>query len=507
VLLNIANQVQNLGLITLVGQGLAIAWWRKALRGSSLKTLHKNHAYSYSFYAIVTSGKHFNIIALAALMTKFAVIDSTLFQKATEAIVTQQKDYANVTMTGWIATNWVPNKDGIPGQGVTIKTVDSAWANVLDAYNGKIANGKVHDLLDDKASFFGCPYRQECSGHVRGLGFAFNCSTSVEDVDYGRQRQIDGGVKKDYELWDIRFTSAWANEITPYASINLDMLYVDSEAGQEKNTCPGTKTRRSCEIRPAVVQYSVTVMVPSAEELAGGNIVTHIKFFNDTYTWPISDPLKYVEQIDELEVLEYVHLVEHFNETSTVGVLTYMMNILYSSSASLTYDTAWGVNSRGASAQTTFYADIDILDEERCWYNIGKTSKDDPTVESLRKINTLIFVTGLYINGDPTIDKDERAAKGMASQEIIAVVKGIVEEYLTNFSYVGGALAATFITVMIVLPVYWGFWQLGRKVTLGPLDISQAFGAPIIAPDKTRAYHVDFDQVLMDVGDRGVQYG
>jgi hypothetical protein len=55
VLLNIAHQVQNLGLITLIGQGLAIAWWRKALRGSSLKTLHKNHAYSYSFYAIVTS--------------------------------------------------------------------------------------------------------------------------------------------------------------------------------------------------------------------------------------------------------------------------------------------------------------------------------------------------------------------------------------------------------------------------------------------------------------------
>lgn len=81
VLLNIANQVQNLGLITMIGQGLAIAWWRKALKGSSLETLHRNHAYSYSFYAIITSGRKFNIVALAALMTKFAVVDSTLFQK------------------------------------------------------------------------------------------------------------------------------------------------------------------------------------------------------------------------------------------------------------------------------------------------------------------------------------------------------------------------------------------------------------------------------------------
>src|SRR5207248_1123016 len=61
VLLNIANQVQNLGLLTMIAQGLAIAWWRKALRGSSLNTLHRNHAYSYSFYAIITAGRNFNI--------------------------------------------------------------------------------------------------------------------------------------------------------------------------------------------------------------------------------------------------------------------------------------------------------------------------------------------------------------------------------------------------------------------------------------------------------------
>jgi hypothetical protein len=78
VLINIANQFQNLGLLTMISQGLAIAWWRKALRGASLGTLHRNHAYSYSFISIITAGKHFNIVALAALMTKFAVIDSTL---------------------------------------------------------------------------------------------------------------------------------------------------------------------------------------------------------------------------------------------------------------------------------------------------------------------------------------------------------------------------------------------------------------------------------------------
>lgn len=508
VLLNIANQVQNLGLITLIAQGLAIAWWRKAMRGSSLKTLHYNHAYSYSFYAIITSGRHFNIIALAALMTKFAVIDSTLFQKATRTEITQQKDYTNASVTGWIETKWLPNSGGIPGDEGNIKTVDAAWASVVEAYLGKIANGKVHDLLEDKASFFGCPYRQECAGFMNGLGFAYNCSTSVENVDYGLQRQSQqGGVSASYPMWDISFNSSWANETKPYASIMLDMLYVDSHSGTTQGSCPGTLTRRTCEIRPAVVRYPVTVMTPSKEELQGRNIVVHIKFFEDDKVWPISTPLNDTEQIDHLKVLEYADLVEHFNETSTIGALTYVFNNLYSSSANLTFQTGWDIQARGGSAQTTFFADTDMQDNGRCWYHIDKPGKDDPTVELLRKMNTLSFVSALYLKGAPSIGVDNRTAAGMASQTVDTAVGGIVEQYVTSFVYVGGAIAATFVTVLLVLPVYWGFWQLGRKVTLGPLEISNAFGAPIITPEKTMAYHGDFEQVLEDVGHRRVQYG
>ncbi|KAJ4366817.1 hypothetical protein N0V83_007342 [Neocucurbitaria cava] len=508
VLLNIANQVQNLGLITLIGQGLAIAWWRKALRGSSLKTLHQNHAYSYSFYAIVTSGRHFNIIALAALMTKFAVIDSTLFQKATKTEITQQVAYANTSVTGWIETNWQPNRGGIPGDEGNIKTVDAAWASVLDAYNGKIANGKVHDLLEGNASFFDCPFRQECSGNIKGLGFAFNCSTSVEDVDYGLQHKSQhGGVSTSYPLWDINFNSSWSNETKPYASILLDMLYVDSHAGTTNGSCPGILTRRSCEIRPAVVQYPLTVMMPSQEELQGKNIVTHVKFFEDNKTWPISSPLADTEQIDMLKVIDYVDLPEHFGQTSTVGALTYVLNNLYSSSANLTYEHDWDIVARGSSAQTTFFADSDTEDFSRCWYALDRAGKDDPAIELLRKINTLSFVAALYLNGAPTTDVTQRAAAGMSSQTILTSVTGIVEEYMTSFAYVGGALAATLTTLLLVLPVYWGFWQLGRKVTLGPLEISHAFGAPVIAPERMKAHHAEFEEVLGEVGHRRVRYG
>jgi hypothetical protein len=507
VLLNIANQVQNLGLITLIAQGLAIAWWRKALRGSSLRTLHRNHAYSYSFFAIITSGKHFNMIALAALMTKFAVIDSTLFQKATKTVITQERNYTNATVTAWIESKWQTNSGGIPGDEGSIKTVDAAWAGVIDAYNGKIANGKVHDLLEDYSSFFDCPYRQECSGNIKAIGFAFNCKTDTENVDYGAQRLTQqGGNSTSYPLWDIKFDTEWATADKPYANAKLEMLYVDSHEGSTEGSCPGVLTRRTCLIRPAIVEYPVTVMRPSEEELKGKNIVTHIKFNNDNKTWPLSAPLE-GEQIDDLKVVEYADLNEKFNTVSTVGALTYVFNNLYSSSANLTYNNAWDIASRGSQAQTIFYADNDRDDHSKCYYDIDKAGRDDPAIEILRKINTLSFVAALYVTGAPTTKLSVREKNNMAHQTIETAVTGIVEQYKTSFAYVGGALAATLITVLFVLPVYWGFWELGRKVTLGPLEISHAFNAPIIAPDKTKNHHGDFDEVLNEVGKRRVQYG
>ncbi|UPX14085.1 uncharacterized protein EKO05_0004576 [Ascochyta rabiei] len=508
VLINIANQFQNLGLITFISQGLAIAWWRKAMQGSSLSTLHRNHAYSYSFYSIVTSGKHFNIVALAALMTKFAVIDSTLFQKATKTVVTQQVNYKNESVTAWVETHWPAKSGGVPGENGAIKTVDTAWAGVINAYNGKIANGKVHDMLGSNASFFDCPYRQECTGAIKALGFAFNCSTTIEDVDYGLQHQTQlGGVSSSsYPLWDIAFSSSWASDTKPYASVHLDMLYVDSHAGSTENSCPGTLTRRTCEIRPALVEYPVTVMVPSKEELEGKNIVTHIKFYSDNTSHPLGTPVT-EPQIDQLRFLEYVDLNERFNETSTIGALTYVLNNLYASSANLTYRDDWDIMLRGGQAQTTFFADTDTETFSRCYYDIDRPGLDDPAIELLRKVNTLSFVASLYLKGQPSTAVESRRAQNMSSQTVLTTVTGIVEEYTTDFHYVAGALVATLATILLVLPVYWGFWQLGRKVTLGPLEIANAFNAPAIRPATVRAQHGDFDEVLNEVGSRRVQYG
>lgn len=64
-----------------------------------------------------------------------------------------------------------------------------------------------------------------------------------------------------------------------------------------------------------------------------------------------------------------------------------------------------------------------------------------------------------------------------------------------------GALISTFVCVLFVLPTYWGFWQLGRKLALSPLEIAAAFRSPLVDSGK------DVDGILQEAGKKQVQFG
>ena len=77
--------------------------------------------------------------------------------------------------------------------------------------------------------------------------------------------------------------------------------------------------------------------------------------------------------------------------------------------------------------------------------------------------------------------------------------------YRTNFWYMGGAIASTLLCIACVLPSYYGFWQLGRKVTLGPFEIAAAFRAPNLHHE-THA-NAPVDRLIEEVGGREVRFG
>jgi hypothetical protein len=77
--------------------------------------------------------------------------------------------------------------------------------------------------------------------------------------------------------------------------------------------------------------------------------------------------------------------------------------------------------------------------------------------------------------------------------------------YKTNWKYAGGAVAATVLIILCIVPLYWKFWELGRKVTLGPFEIASAFQSPHFSSDRIITGHTE--EVLKYTGTKRVRYG
>ena len=73
------------------------------------------------------------------------------------------------------------------------------------------------------------------------------------------------------------------------------------------------------------------------------------------------------------------------------------------------------------------------------------------------KINQIMFGLGTDVSLDNPSNNHDDKTKFDATQYEETI------HYLTHYRFMWGAIAATTICVLLVLPVYWGFWQLGRK--------------------------------------------
>jgi hypothetical protein len=57
---------------------------------------------------------------------------------------------------------------------------------------------------------------------------------------------------------------------------------------------------------------------------------------------------------------------------------------------------------------------------------------------------------------------------------------------------------------MSILPTFFGWWRLGRTVTLSPIEVAKAFDAPQLAGVDSNA---ETSTLLKVIGDRPVKYG
>lgn len=202
---------------------------------------------------------------------------------------------------------------------------------------------------------------------------------------------------------------------------------------------------------------------------------------------------------------------ERFGQETTIGALSFALNHVFRANASLSLDANdnWELQVSGDRVQSHFFANTTAQISYSCAYmlNMTQIGMPDPFIGLLRDLNSFAFVTALYLTGAPLATPQNRPALGLNSFNFTSDVSGYTQAYQTNYHFLAGAIAATFFSMLCVLPVYWGYWELGRNVSLDPFEIAQAFGAPMLMDHQQKTKQGYVSEVLKEDGTTKVRFG
>jgi len=79
-----------------------------------------------------------------------------------------------------------------------------------------------------------------------------------------------------------------------------------------------------------------------------------------------------------------------------------------------------------------------------------------------------------------------------------------VQVFESNYYYLAGALIVMLLAVVVVVPIFYGFWELGRDVSMSPLEIANAFEAPLFHETNS---NMTAEDIVKCSGNMVVQYG
>ena len=522
------NSFANIMLAVGIAQGVAIAWWRRAQRGATIAELHRDWRFSSNIWSVMTGIKSFNVIALSALATKLTIVDNILLQRATSTYVTQ--DPVTSIHTYGIAAQTFPFTGSVVATGSVVDDSNSVMIN--DQFN-QIVNAWETDHGFFQAlttSFQGCE-NAVCSSSILAAGFEISCTSNTithfdqaaPAVEAYNTAAASGNLSNsapwtNLPLFNGTFTMQWPNGNKDYSRIVFNMTRLQSLGGTSTTSCPSNKTVTSCELRPAVVEYPVTIMNYSNPHIANGvSLGADLKAQNtdqalQTQAYDASN-----KQSAGFKVHGYIETEEQqfYMGDTTLGGIQAALSQYLGSLATITYtgpengskEGTWSLSQQGTLAQTYMYG---LPTPGTC-----DCSFYDPLDYIIGQINQLTFLTSLNQTSFPPNWQPNKT-----NSTTITVLNGMKEtayiqplttlqiadaiHYQTHWLFMALAVASMVICALCVLPSFYGYWEVRREATLGPLEVADAFGAPVLEHQGNYGKTKD---LLEDVGKKRVQYG
>ncbi|KPM46350.1 hypothetical protein AK830_g189 [Neonectria ditissima] len=440
VVLAIIIAIGNAGLTMAYNEGVTLSWWIKMLKGGSLADSHRYWEHGSSAWQSIVGIRHVNKISVVSILLLLLIVDGPLLQRAAGFTTVTETEQATFT-AGLSADQLSQSTAYYMTRAHAVNTLAPNFSRVVQEYSGR--KPVTLDLA-------GC--NGTCSGTLVAAGFDIGCTRDTAPYDL----DVAPG-----DTASIGAISVLSDGIVAPGVIDVSTVYKAMEG--EK----GHLIRTNCTLHSAQVGYP-------------------FKFVNGTVTLGGS-----ISSVDAI-VNNTVALLYPMNETSGLGKwpsllggIAYAAGNIYNSEIELYQSGTLALQGTGPMQ----YTYMNSSDEYLGTWNMTWT---DPTPSVLEAIRELTFRTAISFSNSSS------------EQTVYGTQLRTTTRYVLHMEFLAGTLVIVVVAAVAVGCLFHGFWLLGRRVSMSPLEIAAAFQAPITAGADSNA---DAAQLASQVGSREAKYG
>lgn len=456
VYLSIASTITNIALHFAFTEGVTTAWWRKALKpDTQLGDLHRSWNFGNSLWGAVTSFRRFNLIALACILLSIVPINGPLLQRASTVVVANVVSDAPLNLS--VATFLNTTTGYLSGRGYAVSILSEKFIPIVQNYYNGVEIAMTNT---------GCSASGKCTAKMRGAGFAVNCSSYTVpfnvipgDGDPGSDPAIINGTYVFMSFF------GWT-KFSPNMTLNVQ--YKDTPG------CSGYLTVRNCSLNNAIVQYPVIIDGnKSTISLDPSSTI----FDDDFESYTDADSQGYPAQ-----------------GPTVLGGFWFALNSRFYSTSHLQFIGAVGYELLSTGPTASQYAVVADMLNSSYPYNDGMCHIhfQDPTQGLLQEARQFMFRTAVA------------TANSSDVQLVMSTEVATRPIYQSHWQFLGIAILFTALAILTVTLTFYGFWHLGRQMTMSPIELAKAFDSPLLSCEDSNAV---VGTIVKRIGKRGVRYG
>ncbi|KAF2817536.1 uncharacterized protein BDZ99DRAFT_470525 [Mytilinidion resinicola] len=490
-----------------LAEGLTVRFWTQAMRGVFISVLYDIFESGWLSGALRCAIRlRFNMVAVACLLAAVSTTRGPFFQRAS-------------TVTN----------DLLPTSG----TIDIQMASnpLIDYFESATTDQQIRGSFTPELSALvrnfsaGAPFPHEspgcgdiCTATAKGIGFNVTCTTSEQSFDLTSlpescktctdktcRSHCKNLAAQDYNFnfFSVGYNTSDDQSLTLFTTFKTEP------------NCAGTIQTHTCSLTQGTVTYPITLTNNTISRQNSHENLTNQTSSESFNTTNSLDPKFITKYWPTLFSTLFPPIAVNVSIREDFGAQLY-------TKCAAAPSNAWAEPSSNASScsGTTppFLQDLGIRYATPSLDASGNAAGDvcnatfrDPMPDLVDGLQELAFRISLAM----ALANSTAFLPGMSAAQVDDARKGWAQRvdyhgwetatvFHTNGTYVALGVIASLLGVLATLPLYNQWWELGRRVSLNPLEVGRAFGAPVLDGLDGNAGAA---RVVAEQGDKVVRYG